>query len=59
MSTPKFKAPPVPDPQATPEVAAETEDEAMKKIRKQSGFENTLVTGNLTPNTGKKKLLGG
>lgn len=53
-SKPKVaKAPPLPAPQATPEVAPETEDTAAKKARKTSGYGKTILTGNLAPPRGE------
>lgn len=57
---PKVKAPPVPAPQAIPTVGEDTQDEAIKKARRASGYSKTIVTGSLAPqSTGKKALLGG
>ena len=51
--------PPVPDPPPVPVVSDEAEEFAIKEQRKKSGFQDTFLTGNLTPkSTGKKKLLG-
>jgi len=58
MSKPKIKPPPVPAPQAIPQVAPETEDEAMKRVRSQSGFEKTILTGSLSPKPTKKTVMG-
>jgi len=59
MSRPKsVKAPPLPPPQAIPETAEESSDETMKRIQRASGFKKTILTGKLTPNTGKKTVLG-
>jgi hypothetical protein len=53
------KAPPIPAPQAIPEVQEATADEAMKKVRRASGFQKTILTGKLVPKqTGKNALLG-
>jgi len=60
MSFPEPKAvkpPPVPPPQAIPEVAEEAKDIARR--RRPKGRQETFLTGNLIPETtGKKKLLG-
>ena len=60
MSKPKsISAPPIPAPQAIPEVQEATADEAMKKVRRASGFQKTILTGKLVPKqTGKNALLG-
>lgn len=60
FSTPKTKTQAVPPPPAIPEVDTNASDFAAKKARRRSGFEKTLITGDLTPMpTGKKRLLGG
>jgi len=60
MSKPKtVKPPPPPAPTAVPDTAPETEEQMMKKSRRASGYQKTLLTGALTPNTGKSTLLGG
>jgi len=59
FSKPKSQdPPPVPGPEAIPEVADETGDFATKQAKKRSGFRKTILTGSLTPNTGKKQVLG-
>ena len=59
-SKPKeVKAPPVPPPPPIPVVSDEAEEFAIKEQRKRSGFEQTFLTGSLTPKpTGKKRTLG-
>jgi len=53
------KPPPVPAPQAIPEVGKDTEDMAMKKARAMSGYSKTIMQGALAPtNTGKRTTLG-
>ena len=52
------KTPPVPPPEAIPEVGEEPQDIARKKRYKGSRSE-TFLTGNLAPeSSGKKTLLG-
>ena len=59
MGQPKLKTPKVPPPMAIPEVGVETEEEAMKRVRRRSGYEKTLTMGNLAPKqTGKLPRLG-
>ncbi len=59
-SKPKeVQAPPVPPPPPVPVVQEEAEEFALQEKRGRSGFEQTFLTGSLTPkSTGKKKLLG-
>ncbi len=52
------KLPPVPDPEPIPEVADETGDVARRLAKARSAFSQTILTGNLTPFTGKKSTLG-
>lgn len=57
----KPKAPPVPKvppPAAVPEVGPETEDFAAKQARSRSGFQKTIITGDLEPAKKGKTLLG-
>ena len=57
----KPKPPPMPEvppPPALPDESPEAEDAAAKRMRSRSGYQKTLITGALTPNTGKKTLLG-
>jgi hypothetical protein len=57
--TPKPPPVPAPAPQAIPEVGKETEDMAMKKARAMSGYNKTLLTGSLVPQSkGLKSTLG-
>jgi len=60
MSKPKaVKPPPPPPPTAMPEVAEETEDAAIKKARRRSGYQRQIITGSLAPtSSGKKTVLG-
>jgi hypothetical protein len=56
FSTPhKTKAPPLPPPQAIPEL---DEDEVKKSVRPRKSRRYTKITGELEPETKKKKLLG-
>ncbi len=50
------KAPPVPPPLAIPEVGEETEDIARRK--RPRGRRETFLTGDLVPETEKKRFLG-
>ena len=56
MGKPKVpKKPPAPKPQAPPPTVQETlpaEEVAMKKQRRQSGYQKTMITGSLAPQTG-------
>jgi hypothetical protein len=54
----KPKPPPVPPPAAVPETPIEAPDDAIKAARRASGYSKTVLTGSLTPKTGKKTLLG-
>jgi len=59
MSKPKAVKPsPPPPPAAIPEVAPEAEDTAIKRARRRGGFRKTMLTGALSPSTGKKTTLG-
>ena len=59
MSKPKaVKPPPPPDPVATPVETPEQEDSAIKKARRGMGYQSTMLTGSLTPSTGKSTMLG-
>ena len=50
--------PPVPPPPPTPEVGPEAGEGAERAARSRSGFRKTILTGNLSPNSGKKQILG-
>ena len=55
MSKPKsVKPPPPPAPMATPEVAEETEDTAIKRARRRRGYASQILTGSLVPQTVKR-----
>jgi len=59
MGKPKTpKPPPPPAPVAAVDVSKAPEDEAIKAKRRKSGYQKTVLTGNLAPNTGKKTTLG-
>lgn len=59
MSKPKaVKPPPAPDPVATPVETPEVDDTALKKARRGMGYQRTMLTGSLTPSTGKSTMLG-
>ena len=59
FSKPKsVKPPPIPAPPAVPEVGEDVGDEAARRARRRKGFGQTIVTGDLAPQTGKKSLLG-
>ena len=60
MSKPRAVKPPAPPPAAMPESAPEAGEDEAKKVRKQMGFQASILTGNLTPqSSGKKTKLGG
>ncbi len=53
------EAPPLPPPPPVPVVQEEAEEFALKEKVGRSGFEQTFLTGSLTPKpTGKKRTLG-
>ena len=54
----KIKPPAPPAPAPTVMEAEPAADDAVKKQRRRSGFQQTLLTGALTPATGKKTVLG-
>ena len=59
MGGKSVRPPPVPAPQAIPEVGKDTEDMAMKKARAMSGYSKTIMSNSLAPQpTGKRTLLG-
>lgn len=55
----KPKPPPPPAPAPTVMDAEPAGDEAIAKQRRRSGYQKTMLTGALSPNTGKKTTLGG
>jgi len=59
MGKPKAVKPPAPPPPAaTPEVAPEAAETAIKQARRKGGYRKTILTGALSPATGKKTTLG-
>ena len=59
FSKPKVvKPPPPPAPAAIPGKAPEAGDTAIKRARRAGGFRKTMLTGALSPSTGKKTTLG-
>jgi len=60
FSSPKTPSlPPVPKPAPLPEIDDDTGDFEAKKVRERSGFRKAaFITGQLTPDTGKKAFLG-
>ena len=51
-----IKAPPVPPPLVVPDVSEDVETQARR--RRPRGRRETFLTGDLVPETGKKKVLG-
>ena len=59
MGKPKaVKPPPPPAPAAMPDVAPEAGETAIKKARRAGSYRKTILTGALSPSTGKKTTLG-
>ena len=54
----KVKPPPPPAPVPTVEETAPAGDEAVARTRRRSGYQRTILTGSLSPSTGKKTVLG-
>jgi hypothetical protein len=54
----KPKPPPPPDPVATVEETEPAADEAVARQRRRSGYQRTILTGALSPSSGKKTVLG-
>jgi hypothetical protein len=57
----KVSKPQAPAPVAPAPTVMETEpasESAVKKERRKSGYQSTLLTGSLSPSTGKKTVLG-
>jgi hypothetical protein len=50
--------PPVPAPAPVPVTGSKTEDLAMQAARRRRGWSKTILTGALTPTSGKKTRLG-
>jgi hypothetical protein len=57
VKPPKPPKPPDPAPLPTAD-QPQAEESEIKKLRRQKGYERTLITGNFAPNTGKKSTLG-
>jgi hypothetical protein len=59
MGKPKTpKPPPPPAPAPTVEETAPAGDEAVSRARRRGGYRRTILTGSLSPSTGKKAVLG-
>jgi len=59
MGKPKaVKPPPPPPPAAIPGEAPEAGETAIRRARRRGGFQKTMLTGALSPTTGKKTTLG-
>lgn len=59
FSKPKpVKPPQAPAPEAVPDTSQATGEEEAKRAMKRSGYQKTILTGSLTPNTGKRQTLG-
>jgi len=61
MSKPKIAKPPAPTaPAAVPEtIQPEAEESEMKRLRRQMGYQSTILTGALAPrNKGGRTMLG-
>lgn len=59
MGKPKTpKTPPPPAPTPTVEETTPAADEATAKARRRGGYRRTVLTGALSPTTGKKTVLG-
>lgn len=54
---PDLKLPPVQQPQKPPVVETDA-SVAKKKIKKTSGYSDTIITGDTSPTLGKKSILG-
>lgn len=54
----KPKPPPIPAPAATPQASEAAPEDEAKKAMKRSGYQKTILTGALTPSTGRKTTLG-
>jgi hypothetical protein len=55
----QVKTPPVSAPQAIPDASDEAGDTLAKKTKRKSGYQKTILTGDLVPeSTGKKTTLG-
>ena len=59
MGTPKsVKAPPLPDPIAEVQTGDQPADAAIRQRTRAGGFKRNVLAGQLSPSTGKSKLLG-
>jgi len=59
FSKPKAVKPPPPAaPAAVPGEAPEAGETAIRRARRRRGFQKTMLTGGLSPTTGKKTTLG-
>jgi hypothetical protein len=62
MGKPKAPKPPPPPPPVAPaatvEDTAPAGDEAITRKRRQGGYRKTVLTGSLSPSSGKKTVLG-
>ena len=58
LKGPKIDPGTPPPPPPLPKENTEAQDEAIAEEKKKSGYEKTIVAGNLTPNTGKRLTLG-
>jgi len=59
FTTPKpVKMPPVPPTPIPPEVSPESEDIMRRRLRARSGYQKTILTGDLVPEPQKKMTLG-
>ena len=59
MGKPKaVKPPPPPPPTAMPGEALEAGEAAIRRARRRGGYRRTILTGALSPTTGRKTTLG-
>ena len=60
MSKPKaIKAPPLPAPAVIPDTTPAAGETEAKRVRKQMGYQSSILTGSLAPmSKGKKTTLG-
>lgn len=57
-SVPKPKPAPPPSPAPTVMETQPAEESAVKQQRRRTGYQKSILTGALTPSTGKKTVLG-
>ena len=50
--------PPLPAPVATADVSQQAGETAIRRARRRGGYRKTMLTGALSPTTGKKTTLG-